>query len=404
MSTSTTDSFLGEARETRAEPTWLREMRATASKRVREEGLPTRKTEAWRFTPIAPITEHDYARVSPEIEIGKHIPEGVEVRSLATVLRDEPELVEEHLGRYTDDSHFAGINSALFEDGLFVRVPAGTASDGALHVRHLGAELPDATVSYPRILVLVEANASLRLVEQCVGRRQAPHLTNLVSEIVIGRNAKVAHIRIEADYGLHVARVEVHQERDSRYRSHVVTLGAKLLRLDIRAVLDGPGAECLLNGVYRVTGTELVDHHTVVEHAKPRCFSRQNYRGVLDGKGQAVFDGIVRVHRDAQKTEAHQENRNLLLSDSATVHTKPHLEIDNDDVICSHGATVGSLDEAQLFYLRTRGLSEEMARAVLTFAFMRSVVDEIDDTPVRDELLIRLREKLPHADLLEELL
>lgn len=384
-------------------PKWLRQTRDKAAARVRAEGLPTKKIEAWRFTPISPITDHRFSPVASNIAVQEPSPAGVEVRSLAAVLRDEPELVAAHLGRHADNAHFSGLNTALFSDGLFVRVPAGVTVEHALDLTHLAQGAAEARVSYPRLLFLVEESAHLRLVERCLGSESALHLTNLVAEIVIADNATVEHVRIHNDPGLHVARVDVHQARKSRYHSHVVTLGGKLLRLDIRAVLDGEGAECILNGAYHVTGSDHIDHHTLVEHAKPHCFSRQTYRGVLDDKGHAVFDGIVKVHRDAQKTEAHQENRNLLLSDSATVHTKPHLEIDADDVICSHGATVGALDADQLFYLRTRGIAEEPARAILTFAFLRALIDQITEPGVRESLTTELLQRLPQGDLLEGL-
>ncbi len=177
-----------------------------------------------------------------------------------------------------------------------------------------------------------------------------------------------------------------------------MTLGGALHRFDVRALLQGPGAQCQLDGAYLVEGRDHVDHHTLVEHEAPRCRSDQTYRGIASENGTAVFDGIVVVHRGAQGTEAHQENRNLLLSDSATVHTKPHLEIDADDVVCSHGATIGSLDEDQLFYLRARGIPEELSRSILTFAFVESIVDRVDHEPTRARLREALLARIPHGE------
>ena len=182
----------------------------------------------------------------------------------------------------------------------------------------------------------------------------------------------------------------------------MVTLGGALLRFDVRVLLQGQGAECQLNGAYLVDGNDHVDHHTLVEHQAPRCRSNQTYRGIASGHGTAVFDGIVLVHRGAQKTEAHQENRNLLLSETATVHTKPHLEIDTDDVVCSHGATVGSLDESQLFYLRTRAIPEKLARAMLTYAFIERVVDEVGHEPTRDRLREAVLDRIPEGQTIRE--
>jgi Fe-S cluster assembly protein SufD len=195
-----------------------------------------------------------------------------------------------------------------------------------------------------------------------------------------------------------VGRVDVRQGADSNYRSTVVTLGGALLRFDVRCLLQGKGAECQLDGAYLIDQEDHVDHHTAVEHQASHCRSAQTYRGIVSGKGTAVFDGIVVVHRDAQKTEAHQENRNLLLSDTATVHTKPHLEIDADDVICSHGATVGSLDQDQLFYLRTRGVPEALAHSMLTYAFLKSIVDRVGHEPTRARMSEAILARIPYGD------
>ena len=192
------------------------------------------------------------------------------------------------------------------------------------------------------------------------------------------------------------------QAADSRYRSTVVTLGGALLRFDVRALLEGAGAECQLDGAYLVEGRDHVDHHTLVEHRAPHCRSDQTYRGIASGHGTAVFDGIVIVHPGAQKTEAHQENRNLLLSDAATIHTKPHLEIDADDVICSHGATIGSIDEDQLFYLRARGIPNDLAHAMLTYAFIESIIDRVSHEPTRTRMREALLARIPHGDAIRE--
>jgi Fe-S cluster assembly protein SufD len=297
---------------------------------------------------------------------------------------------------------FAALNTALFSDGLWIDVSAGAVVEAPIELVHAVPDSAQPGVVYPRVLVTVGDAAEVMLIETYAGK-EAGQLTNSVVEVDLARNAKMSHVRVHRNAGLQVGRVDVRQEQDSVYRSTVLTLGGALLRLDVRCLLQGTGAESELNGAYLVEGQEHVDHHTRVEHHAPRCRSQQTYRGIVSGKGTAVFDGIVIVHRDAQKTEAHQENRNLLLSDTATVHTKPHLQIDADDVICSHGATVGSLDEDQSFYLRARGIPEDLARAMLTYAFLESVVDRVSHEPTRARLSEAVLAQIPRADDIRDL-
>ena len=247
------------------------------------------------------------------------------------------------------------------------------------------------------MLVTAEEDSELTIIEVYAGK-DPKQLTDGIVECELGPGSKVRHVRIHEHPGMQIGRVDVTQSASSNYRSTVLTLGGALLRLDVHVRLRGRGAECHLDGAYMVEGHDHVDHHTLVDHEESHCYSQQTYRGIAAGRGTAVFDGIVVVHRDAQKTEAHQENRNLLLSDMATVHTKPHLEIDADDVICSHGATVGSLDEDQLFYLRARGIPESIGRAILTNAFLQEIIDRVDDESTRLEMKEAVLERIPHGD------
>jgi Fe-S cluster assembly protein SufD len=329
------------------------------------------------------------------------VPEGVTVRSLRQVLQAQPELLEGRLDLGGAPTHFAALNTALFSDGLWIDVPAGVAIEAPIELAHAIRTSSERGVAYPRVLITMGDHAELTLIETYAGE-QVGQLTNSVIEVDLGRNAKMSHVRVHENAGLQVGRVDVRQEADSLYRSTVVTLGGALLRFDVRCLLQGKGAECQLDGAYLIDGEDHVDHHTLVEHRAAHCRSAQTYRGIVSGKGTAVFDGIVVVHRDAQKTEAHQENRNLLLSETATVHTKPHLEIDADDVVCSHGATVGSLDEDQLFYLRARGIPEELAHSMLTYAFLKSIVDRVSDEPTRVRMREALLTRIPHGDDIRE--
>lgn len=379
-------------------PTWLRALRARAAETLREQGLPTKKTEAWRFTPVRPLVDAAFSRERDDVsELVNVLPEGISVRSLRDVIETEPGLLEGRLDLAGKPTHFAALNTALFSDGLWIDVPAGLSVEQPIELSHAIPASSEPGVSYPRVLVTLGDSAELDLIESYVGRDRR-QLSNSVIEVDLGRNAKLSHVRVHENEGLQIGRVDVRQGADSRYHSTVITLGGALLRCDIRCLLDGKGAECQLDGVYLLDGEDLVDHHTRVEHRTSHCRSDQTYRGIIGGSATAVFDGIVVVHRDAQKTEAHQENRNLLLSESATVHTKPHLEIDADDVICSHGATVGSLDEEQLFYLRARGVPKDLAHAMLTYAFLKSIIDRVTHEPTRASLREALLARIPHGD------
>jgi Fe-S cluster assembly protein SufD len=379
-------------------PEWLRALRGRAAGALREDGLPTKRTEAWRFTPVRSVVSSEFAHEAAAVPpIASSIPDGVTTSSLRQVLETDPERLEGRLDLGGTPTHFAALNTALFSDGLWVDVPAGTVADAPLEINHAIAASSDGAVAYPRVLVTVGDHAELTLVETYAGEDDG-QLTNSVVEVDLGSNAKLNHVRVHENAGLQVGRVDVRQAADSHYRSTVVTLGGALLRFDVRCLLQGRGADCQLDGAYLVDGDDLVDHHTRVEHQAAHCQSSQTYRGIVGGKATAVFDGIVVVHRDAQKTEAHQENRNLLLSETATVHTKPHLEIDADDVVCSHGATVGSLDEDQLFYLRTRGVPEELAHSMLTYAFLESIIDRVSHEPTRNRMREALLARIPHGD------
>ncbi len=382
-------------------PAWLRELRRRAAAELRERGLPNKKTEAWRFTPVRSLVSSEFHADGSGVPALSSAPRGVRATSLRAALESDPAALEGRLGLGGSPTHFAALNAALFEDGLWLDVAPGTIVEAPLELSYLVPEGSARGVAYPRVLITCGEGAELTLIDDYAGHEDQ-HLTNSVVEVDLAPNAKLHHVRIHENAGLQVGRIDVRQAADSRYESTVVTLGGALLRFDIRCLLEGKGAECKLDGAYLVEGKDHVDHHTLVEHVSSHCRSEQTYRGIASDEGTAVFDGIVVVHRDAQKTEAHQENRNLLLSESATVHTKPHLEIDADDVVCSHGATVGALDENQLFYLRSRGIPEELSRAMLTYAFAEAIVDRVDHEPTRKRMREALLARIPRGDELRE--
>lgn len=417
--------ILGEAPE--GGPAFVEGLRRAGLEALRAKGLPGRKDEAWRFTSVRDLEKAAYeiaAEAAPSAiadassrfaedgtsrvvvvdgrpTAGGVLAEGVAVESLAEVLAHRPGSIEAFLGKSAGSEFFAGLNAAMFRDGVVVRISRGVRAEAPIHLVHAAERAANDTVANPRILVIVEEGAAATIIETHLapaGQRPGRRLTNLVSEVSLGAGATLEHVLVHDGLDQHVARVAVHQAARSEYRSRVLTFGGALVRLDLSVLLAGEGANAELDGLYLVADRDHVDHQLRVIHRAPRCTSRQTYRGVLDASGSAVFDGTTEVEKGAQRTEAHQENRNLLLSDSAVVNTKPHLRIDADDVVCSHGATVGSLDREQLFYLRSRGIPEPLARAMLTFAFLRSLVDRVSHEPTRESLVSSLLSRLPEGE------
>jgi Fe-S cluster assembly protein SufD len=386
--------------------------RGAALQRVRERGLPGAKDEAWRFTSLAPITRGRFERAAaPEAATlaaaERRVTEalgpgsgprvvvvngscgaasstlaGVQVVSLAanTARADLLKLVGSLVG--ADAAPFAALNLAALEDALVVHVTRGTVVAEPVTVVHVTAPGKAPLASHPRLVVALEEGAQATVVEVHLalepGKTAAPRVVqNGVTELLVGENARLEHVlaQLEDDDGARVHTVQASVARDGGLNLHAVQLGGRLVRNDLRVLLDGPGAEARLAGVYVPRGGQHVDNHVWVEHAKPHGTSAQLFKGVIAGDGHAVFDGQVHVREDAQKTSAQQTNRNLLLSDAAVVNANPRLTIHADDVKCSHGSTVGQLDQDALFYLRARGLSKEVARGMLTVAFAGEVLD-----------------------------
>ena len=432
--------MLGEERETR-EPAWLRDIRRAAMDRFGDLGFPTTKNEEWRFTSVAGIartafvpatapSSSGYPKVgkslngSPWItgcrtlafvngrfdeklsEIGG-LPEGLKVRSLGDALRDGKSptgsALEAHLARHADyrDHAFVALNTGLFEDGALVKVAPNTVVRQPVVLWFFNLPGDEPAVTHPRNLVLVGAGAQASFIEMHVGYHKAtgPYFTNAVTEVIAGENAVVDYTRVqrEADHGYHVGILQIEQARSSSVTTHTISLGGRLDREEARAVLNGEGAEALLHGLYVIGGHQHVDNHTLIDHAKPHCASREVYKGVLDGHAGGVFNGKIAVRKDAQKTDSKQSNKNLLLSENATINTKPQLEIFADDVKCTHGATIGQIDAEAVFYLRSRGIGLEEARNLLIRAFANDILDRVKFEPLRSGLHKTLEAKLGQA-------
>lgn len=401
------------------EPAWLARARDTAMNRFYESGFPTTSQEDWRFTDVGPIAETPFraakrvpdaaplagitdgplrscqlafvnGRFAPRISSTLGLPDGVRVRSLAEVLKTGAAGLEPHVGRHAGaGTHpFAALNTAFFKDGAAIHVPRGVVVPEPIHLLFVTIGDGEPSVFHPRVLMTLEDHAQATVVESYIGQGAGAYFMNAVAEIELGESAVLdwSKLQRESIQAFHMASVSVVQARASTFTSHAITLGGAIARNDVAAVLAGEGAECTLNGLYQATGRQLVDNHTTIDHQKPQGTSRQLYKGVLDGHARGVFNGKVIVRPDAQKTDAVQSNKNLVLSDDATIDTKPELQIFANDVKCKHGATIGQLDADVLFYLRSRGIGERAARGLLVHAFASEILDQVRQEAVRAQL------------------
>ena len=410
-------------------PAAIRSLREDAMAHFSRLGFPTTRMEDWRFTSVAPIASRSYAlgepaevdaaqvkrflvpdlpgarlvfvngRLSPAQSSVGTLPAGVEVRSLGETLAGGLDAVEPYLARLAGvaEQPFSALNTAFLEDGALIRVANGVVLDDPVQLLFVSTAPGEAVVSHPRVLVVAGANSQLAVIETYAGLHAAPYFTNAVTEIDVGANSVVDHCKIlrESLEAHHVASLQARLDRSAVLTSNSITLGGALVRNSVGAVLSGEGAECTLNGLYLAGRSQHIDNYTTIDHASPHCASHELYKGILDGDGRAVFNGKIIVRLDAQKTDAKQSNKALLLSERAQVNTKPQLEIFADDVKCTHGATVGQLDDNALFYLRARGLGLEQARQMLIHAFATDVIGRIGQAPLRALLDRALLERLP---------
>jgi Fe-S cluster assembly protein SufD len=420
-----------------SEPAWLRERRAAAMRRFAEKGLPTQRDEAWRHTPVAPLTRQPFeiaepggapppgalgaiprdgrgalvvlvdGRVSREHSVLGGQP-GVVAASLRDVLREAPGRLEPWLGGLADGRTgvLADLNTAFAADAAVVLVAPGTRVEEPVVVAHVTTGSGAPTVSYSRTLLVAGRGSECRLVEVVASPAGHASLSNAVTEVILEDNASVQRYKLqqEGEDALHAATLAARLGRDARLADHAITLGAALSRSDIDVRLDAPGGEAVLNGLFVLDGRRVADTHSRVDHEAPHCSSRQVYKGILDGQSRGVFNGLVLVRPGALKTDAAQSNRNLLLSREALVHSIPQLEILADDVKCKHGSTTGQLDPDAVFYLRSRGLGEPAARSLLTWAFASDLVRRIEVEPLRRAVERHLQARLPGVSGLAEAL
>jgi Fe-S cluster assembly protein SufD len=326
------------------------------------------------------------------------LPEGVVLTTLGEALQgDVDEALQQFLQLELEkvgEMPFSALNLAFFTDGLWLSVPKNTELDKPVHLIFASSAQEQPQLTQVRNLVRAALSSQLSVVESYVGNEEAPYLTNTVTSVETGKNAFVDHYKLqeESAHGLHIGHIESFVERDAHFSNHVVHIGGKVVRNEVRSTFVDGSATCTLNGLSIAGQGQSVDNRNNIEHAKPHCDSFQTYKTILDGNGKGVFNGKIHVHPDAQKTDAKQNNQALLLSDNCSINSKPELEIYADDVKCTHGATSGYLDDEAMFYLQSRGISTKDAKGILTFAFANEVVDTFRN----DELAEQLEEYLAH--------
>jgi Fe-S cluster assembly protein SufD len=380
-----TGAWLAEFTKQAKAESWLQELREAAFQRFAELGFPTTHDEEWRFTNVAPIARSTFVAREPGLRASNGVQTG-----------KADEAARQYLAQYAafDRNPFAALNTAFLSEVATVRVPRNTVLERPIEITYDFTERASAagSVRHPRTLIIVGAGAQCTIVETYRGA--GDYFTNAVTEIIAGDGAVIDHYKVQQESAgaFHIATMQVSLGRSASFSSHSISLGGALVRNDANAVLS-EGTEAILNGLYIANGGQHVDNHTSIDHAKPHATSHELYKGILDGRATAVFNGRIIVRKDAQKTDSKQTNKNLVLSDEAVINTKPELQIHADDVRCTHGATIGQLDAEALFYLQSRGIGRREARGLLTYAFAQDIIDRIKVQPLRESLERALFEK-----------
>jgi Fe-S cluster assembly protein SufD len=436
VSTEAFDRWLGiPSAESGAQPDWLARKRAAALSQVQAQGMPSNKQEAWRYTSVKRLMEQGFVpadepitalqiedvedvlipgldthrvvlvngRYLPNLSELGQLPAGVRIGGLQQILKSDPDALRERVNGVAGEEQplFAALNTAGMDDGLVILLDRGAQLSKPVELIHLSVGMDEPRVAQPRHIVALEDGAQATLIERYVSLGHSLYCTNSVLEISVGRDGLLRHQRIqeESPNAFHITGLYLSLGQGSRYAGVNLGLGGAWARTDIWVRFTGEHAECDLQGLYLAGDQQLIDYHLDVDHRFPHCTSRENFKGILYGKGRAVFDGRVYVAKDAQKTDAAMSNRNLLLSDGAEVDTKPQLEINADDVKCSHGTTVGQLEPEMLFYLRSRGINAPLARRMLCLGFAGEILDVLEPESLRERLAEQVGQRLEYAPL-----
>ena len=424
-----------------SEPAWLRILRKTAIGSFQKSGFPTLKDEDWKHTNVAPVVRTPFrfdpqaeaqripgdlieaytfgllkcsqlvfvnGRFAPKLSYLRWLPEGVRVRSLQEILHFDPKALEQELGRVAsvDRQPFAALNTAFLQDGAFVHVPKGRVVEEPIHLLYVSTSQDPPAVSYPRNLILLDDASQATVIESYVGLDKGSYFTNAVTEFRVGNGANLDHYKMqrESEAAFHFSNTALIQGRSSTVASTSIDLGGGLVRNDVNTLFTDEGGSLALNGLYVLRDAQHCDNHTFIDHAKPNCTSTELFKGILDARSRGIFYGKILVRKDAQKTNARQTNKNLLLSQEAFADSTPGLEILADDVKCAHGSTVGQHDENAIFYLRSRGIDEDAARTLLTYAFAAELINQVKVASMRIKLDQLILSRLPGSDVIQEAL
>ena len=415
---------------------WINESRRRGLEKFHHLGFPTNRDEDWKYTRVSAIEKRAFVRASDgppaaldtEYGICSHragrlvfvdgvhaptasavhgLPEGVSLLTLEEGFAADPGGIQAHLSRHENDAKngFSALNAAFLDRGAVLKIAAGVQLDAPIELLFVATGSTEDQVSHPRIFIEAQTQSRVNVVETYRGIGPAAYLTNVATDITAAQGSQVTHckVQLEGDAGYHVSTLRARLAQDARLSSTSISLGARLARSDIDVRLEGHGSACVLDGLMLARARQHVDYHTRVDHLVSDTSSDEYYKGIFDDRSRGVFNGRVYVHPGADRTDAQQQNRNLLLSKNAEIDTKPQLEIYADEVKCSHGATVGQLDDNMLFYLRSRGLTEEVSRSILTYGFAREVVDRIADPNLRQSVAEHVLVRLPGADQLGDL-
>ena len=417
---------------------WFSDRRRSALLQFEKTGFPSSRQENWKYTDVRPIAKKIFSNINEQtLAIGTEeinavrlqepdcielvfingifsekysrihdLPEGLNIENISDALIKDKNLVAKHLTHYADYnvSPFTALNTAFVQHGTYINISANSVIDKPINVLYLSKSTASPFATHPRNLIIMDENSQATFIESYIGLDKADYFTNSVTEVSLSANTILKHYKVQQESldAYHIGNLNVMHENNSQFESHSISIGGSLVRNDIHCQLAAEGASITMNGLYMTDGKQHVDNHTRIDHLKPHTYSTENYRGVLNGKSRAVFNGKVIVNPYAQKIEAHQNNANLLLSNDAEIDTKPELEIYADDVKCSHGATVGQLDKDMLFYLQSRAIDEDTARSLLTYAFADEVISKISLAPIRNRLENLVIDQLPNAALIRE--
>ncbi len=414
--------------------TWLNEARKQGADHFSKVGFPTVRDEAWKYTNVAPIQKREFKLsgrqettvtkedldvfrfadletielvfingiFSVELSSERDQTKGMVLQNLSAWLAEEG---EQDLTIKAGENIFASLNNAFMNEGVVLHLEKNTVLDKPVHLIFVATETEEPIMTYPRIDIRLGANAEAQLIESYAGLGTTKNLTNVLTNIVAGENSQLEHYRIQNESidAYHIANILIDQKQGSRVTSHSVSLGSSLARVDFKVSLAATGSENTINGLFMGKGRQHTDHHILVDHLSPHTRSEEYFKGILDNGSRGVFNGKVIVHEDAQKIEAIQSNKNLLLSPNAEIDTKPELEIYADDVKCAHGATIGRLSDTELFYLQSRGIDKEKARAILTYAFADDVIRRMSLEPIQKYLEQKIVGQLSSIDNIGDL-